>query len=142
MPEGEPPGRLLLERRLVRGDDEHVRRITDDGRVWTRSTVRARLADGEWTFAPGDGAWEEGPALPPEALAALREAIRASGLLDTAAEHLPDRAVIGGSDEIWTADLDGRRTRTALRGVPETHVPAAATVAAALEDALAAADGG
>jgi len=142
MPEAEPPGRLLLERRLVRGDDEHARRVTDDGRVWTRSTVDARLRDGEWVFTPGDGAWKEGGRIPSDALAVLRDAIRRSGLLDSPPEHLPGRAVIGGSDEMWTAEVDGRRATTVLRGVPEVRVAAVTAVAEALERALAAADRG
>jgi hypothetical protein len=140
LPEPEPPGRLLLERVLTQGEEQYARRVTDDGRVWARSTRAARLEDGEWRFGPGDNRWRELATLPPEALNALQTAIRRSGILDTAPEHGPDRAVIGGSSERWTVDLDGRRTTTLLRGLPEVHVPAVDAVADALHEALAAAD--
>ena len=130
----------MLERRLTQGDEEYARRVTDDGRVWVRSTVDARLDGGEWRFGSGDNAWHELAALPPAAFAALQDAIRSSGLLDTPPEHGPGSTVIGGSEERWTVELDGRRATTLLRGVPEVHVPAVTAVAEALHAALAAAD--
>ncbi|MGZ8634432.1 MAG: hypothetical protein ACXWZZ_11350, partial [Solirubrobacteraceae bacterium] len=140
MPDGDPPGRLVLEQRLRQGEEEHARRVTDDGRVWTRSTVDARLEQGAWSFGTGDGAWRELAILPPAAFAALEDAIRDSGLLDTAPEHGPDSTVIGGSEEHWTVALDGRQATTLLRGVPEVHVASVTAVAEALHAALAAAD--
>lgn len=130
----------MLERCLRQGEDEYASRVTDDGRVWARSTVEARLEEGDWQFGPGDNAWREQATLPPTAFAALQEAIRGSGVLDTAPEHGPDSTVIGGSEERWTFELDGRRATTLLRGLPEVHVPAVTTVAEALHAALAAAD--
>jgi hypothetical protein len=138
--EHDPPGRLVLERRLRQGEDEHASRVTDDGRVWTRSTVAARIEQGEWQFGPGDNSWRELATLPPVAFAALQDAIRSSGLLDSPPEHGPDSTVIGGSEERWTVELDGRRASTLLRGLPDVHVPAVSAVAEALQAALAAAD--
>jgi hypothetical protein len=142
LPEPDPPGRLLLERVLTQGDEHHTRRVTDDGRVWVQSTVAARLVGGEWQFGPGDDSWRELMTLPAGALAALKDAIRRSGVLDTAPEHGPDSTVIGGSQERWSVELDGRRTTTVLRGVPEVHVAAVTEVAEALHEAMAAADRG
>ena len=132
----------MLERVLRQGDDEYARRVTDDGRVWVRSTVSARLEGGEWEFGAGDDAWRELAALPPAALAALEDAVRRSGVLDLAAEHGPDSTVIGGSQERWTFEVDGRRSTTLLRGVPEVQVAAIERVAEALHAALADADQG
>ena len=142
MPEADPPGDLLLERVLTRGEEHYTRRVTGDGRVWARSSVAAHLEDGEWRFGPGDDTWRELVTLPPGARAALEEAIRRSGVLDTAPEHGPESAVIGGSEERWTFALDGRRTTTLLRGVPEVQVAAVTEVADALHEAMAAADRG
>jgi hypothetical protein len=140
LPESDPPGRVLLERVLTQGDEHYTRRVTDDGRVWARSTVAARLEGGEWQFGPGDDAWHPLATLPADALASLEDAIRRSGVLDTAPEHGPDTAVIGGSTERWSFELDGRRATTVLRGVPEVHVAAITEVAEALHEAMAAAD--
>jgi hypothetical protein len=63
-------------------------------------------------------------------------------VLDTAPEHGPDSTVIGGSQERWSVELDGRRNTTVLRGVPEVHVDAITEVADALHEAMAAADRG
>ncbi len=142
MPDADPPGRLVLEQRVLQGEEEYARRVTDDGRVWARSTVDARLEQGEWSFEPGDDAWRELALLPPAAFAALEHAIRDSGLLDTAPEHGPRSTVIGGSEERWTVALDGRHATTLLRGVPEVQVAAVTAVAEALHAALAAADRG
>jgi hypothetical protein len=142
LPDQSPPGRLVLERVLRQGDAEYARRVTDDGRVWVRSTVAARLEGGEWEFGTGDDAWRQLAMLPPAALAALEDAIRRSGALDLAPEHRPGSTVIGGSQERWTFELDGRRSTTLLRGVPEVEVPAIDAVAEALHAALADADQG
>ena len=125
---------------MTQGDEHYTRRVTDEGRVWARSTVAARLDGGEWQFGPGDDSWRELATLPADALAALKDAIRRSGVLDTAPEHGPDSTVIGGSQERWTVELDGRRTTTVLRGLPEVHVAAVTEVAEALHEAMAAAD--
>jgi hypothetical protein len=142
LPEPDPPGGLLLERVLTQGDERYTRRVTGDGRVWVRSTVAARLEGGEWQFGAGDDAWRQLATLPADALAALKDAIRRSGVLVTAPEHGPDSAVMGGSQERWTVELDGQRTTTVLRGVPEVHVAAVTEVAEALHEAMAAADQG
>jgi hypothetical protein len=142
LPEHAQAGGFLLERVLRQGDDEYARRVAGDGRVWVRSTVSARLEGGEWEFGAGDDEWRELALLPPAALAALEDAIRHSGVLDTAPEHGPASTVIGGSQERWTFELDGRRSTTLLRGVPEVDVPAINEVAEALQAALAAADQG
>jgi hypothetical protein len=133
MPE---PGPLLLEQRIETGEDEFVRRVTADGAVWSRSHLRARDADG-WPAEGGRPEWELDARLQPEALAELRAAIERSGFFELAAEVRPDVTVIGGSVHVWTAELDGRRHTTTLRGVPGVEVPAVTRVADALEDALA-----
>jgi hypothetical protein len=140
LPEDTQHGGFVLERVLRQGDDEYARRVAGDGRVWVRSTVSARLEGGEWKFGEGDDEWRELALLPPAALAALEDAIRHSGVLDLAPEHGPASTVIGGSQERWTFELDGRRSTTLLRGVPEVEVPAITEVADALQAALAAAD--
>jgi hypothetical protein len=106
------------------------------------STVAARLEGGEWEFGPGDDSWRELATLPPTVLPALEDAIRGSGVLDIAAEHGRSSTVIGGSQERWTFELDGRRSTTLLRGVPEVDVPAINEVAEAPHAALADADDG
>ncbi len=125
---------------MTQGDEHYTRRVTDEGGVWARSTVAARLEGGEWQFGPGDDSWHELATLPADALAALKDAIRRSGVLDTAPEHGPDSTVIGGSQERWSVELDGRRNTTVLRGLPEVHVAAVTAVADALHEAMAAAD--
>ena len=132
----------MLEPVLHQGDDEYARRVTDDGRVWVRSTVSAQLEGGEWAFGTGDDAWRELATLPPAALAALEDAIRRSGVLDLGPEHGPNSTVIGGSQERWTFELDDRRSTTLLRGVPEVQVAAIEQVSEALHAALADADQG
>jgi hypothetical protein len=134
MPE---PGPLLLEQRIETGADEFVRRVTSDGEVWSRSHLRARDEDG-WPAEGGRPEWELDATLPAAALAELRGAIARSGFFELAGEVRPDVSVMGGSDHVWTAELDGRRHTTTLRGVPGVEVPAVTAVADALEDALAA----
>jgi hypothetical protein len=141
MPDADPPGQLVLERVLTQGEEAYARRVTADGRVWARSTRSARLDDdGEWHFGPGDNAWRELAELPPAAFAALEAVIRGSGILDTAPEHGPAPASPDAAQERWTVDIDGHRTTTVLRGVPEVQVAAVTAVADALHEALAAAD--
>jgi hypothetical protein len=141
VPDDDPPGRLVLERVLTQGEEEYARRVTDDGRVWARSTRSARLDDdGEWHFGPGDNAWRELATLPADAFNTLQASIRDSGILDAAPDYGPPTTFPDGSQERWTADLDGRRITTLLRGVPEVEVPAVTAVADALHEALAAAD--
>jgi hypothetical protein len=131
---------VLLERVLTSGEQESARRVTSDGRVWVRCTVSASLDDGVWTFGDGDNQWRELALLPPDALRALKDAVRVSGILDAASEYGPSSTVLGASSERWTVDLDGRHNITILRGLPEVHVPAVTQVADALHEALAAAD--
>jgi hypothetical protein len=138
LPDGDPEP-LLLERRIETGEDAYVTRVTGDGGIWTSSTVDARVEGGEWSFGSRDPAWERGPTLPPDALAALRAAIADSGFFATAAEHRPDVAVIHGSLEIWTAALDGRRHTSTLHGRGTASAPELTALAGALDAALAAA---
>jgi hypothetical protein len=133
------PGPLLLEQRIETGDDEFVRRVTADGEVWSRSHLERPDEDG-WPAEAGDPHWELDAKLPPDALAALREAIERSGFFSLPAEQHPDVSVIRGSTHVWTAELDGRRHATTLYGVPGVEAPAVTELADALEDALAAAE--
>jgi hypothetical protein len=143
VPEGDPPGRLVLERVLMQGEQQYARRVTDDGRVWVRSTRSARLDDaGEWHFGPGENTWSELATLPPDAFASLQDAIRGSGILDTGPLHGPPTTFDSASEERWTVDLDGHRNTTLLRGLPDVHVAAVSAVSDALHLALAAADQG
>ena len=137
----EAPEPLLLERRVETGDDVFAERITADGRVWVLTTVDARLEGGEWSFAGGQPAsWMHNATLAPAALAALRDAVAASGFFETAAEHRPEVAVIHASREVWTAELDGRRHTSTLHARGVTKVPELASLAGALESALASTD--
>ena len=137
----EAPEPLLLERRVETGDDLFVERVTADGRVWVLTTVDAHLEGGEWSFASGQPAsWEYDATLSAAALAALRDAVAASGFFETAAEHRPDVAVIHASREVWTAELDGRRHTSTIHARGVTEVPELAALARALERALATTD--
>jgi hypothetical protein len=133
----EDPEPLLLERRVETGEDAYVDRVTDDGGLWSWSTVDARVDRGEWSFDRREPAWERGETLSAEALDRLRAAIAASGFFDTAAEHRPGVPVIHGSREVWTAELDGRRHTSTLHARGTTKVPELEALAAALEAALA-----
>jgi hypothetical protein len=126
------PEPLLLERRIETGDDAYVDRITADGARWTWSSVDAGFRDGTWTFGAREPEWEPRGTLSPGELAELRAAIGASGFFETPAEH---RAELRGSTEVWTAELDGRRHTATLHGRGTAHVPALATLAAALDAA-------
>ena len=139
MPEAPEP--LLVERRVETGDDVFAERITADGGVWVLTTVDARLEGGEWSFASGQPAlWTQDATLSPAALAALRDAVAASGFFETAAEYRPAAAVIHASHEVWTAELDGRRHASTLHARGVTKVPELTALAAALERALASMD--
>lgn len=132
----EAPEPLLLERRVETGDDVHADRITADGAVWSGGTVAADLDDGDWRFERTEPSWRREGTLPPEALAALREAITASGFFETPPEFQPDSAVIHASHEVWTADLDGQRHTSTLLARGTTTAEPLSKLAAALEDAL------
>jgi len=135
------PGQLLLERRIASGSDLDVLRVCADGSVWSCANVSASLEDGEWTFTRGlEPSWAHDTDIPAGALAALREAIAASGFFDAEPEQHPRRTVIHGADHTWTAALDGRTHTVTLHGVPEVDAPAVTAVSEALEDALDAAD--
>jgi hypothetical protein len=139
----DPPEPLLLERRVLTGEDVDADRITADGRVWSYTTVDARLEGGEWSFRKVDiPAWREEARLTPQALGALREAIADSGFFDAPAEFHPDVTVIHGSSEEWTAELGGRRHTSILHGRGVTRAPVLEALAAALEAALASTDTG
>jgi hypothetical protein len=138
----EAPEPLLVERRVETGDDAYVERITADGGVWTGGNVEATLEDGEWHFGRGESTWKREATLSADALAALRDAVARSGFFETAREHRPDVAVIHGSRETWTADLDGRRHTSTLHGRGVTQVPQLSALAAALDRALASTDQG
>jgi hypothetical protein len=134
------PEPLLLERRVETGDDVHVDRITADGGVWTGGTVSAELHGGEWAFGRREPRWRHERTLPAGAVAALKDAIAASGFFATPAEHLPDAAVIHASREVWTAELDGRRHTSTLHARGTTEAEPLTRLAAALEEALDAED--
>ncbi len=105
------------------------------------ANVHAQLADGNWSFSrEEEAAWERDGAVPDAALVALREAIAASGFFDVPDEVRPGDAVIHGADHLWTARVEGREHRVALRGVPEARSEATDRLAEALEDALDAAN--
>ena len=139
MPDAPEP--LLLERRVETGDDAYVDRITADGKLWTWSTVEARYEDGTWSFGAREPAWELAGTLGAADLDALREAIAASGFFGTDAEYRPDVAVIHGSNEVWTAERDGRRHTSTVHARGTTHVPELSALDAALRAAQAAARG-
>jgi len=128
---------VLLEQRVERGGGQSVRRVIDNGEVWFRSTLEVRLEEGGWRSSREQACWELQAKLPPDELAALAEAISASGFFECDPEYRPDRAVFYATDEVWTAHLDGREHTVAVRGRPITDVPALSSVADALEDALA-----
>ena len=137
------PGPLLVERRVITGEDVYVDRITADGRAWSYTTVDARPEDGEWSFRRAEAPeWREEARLPLEALAALRAAVEDSGFFEAPAAFHPDVAVIHGSSEQWTAELGGRRHTSILHARGTTSAPPLAALAQALEAALASTDAG
>lgn len=141
LPSGAPEP-LLVERRVITGEDVDADRITSDGRVWSYSTVDARLDEaGGWAFGRvSEPEWREEGHLDPDALAVLREAL--AGFLDVPGEFRPDVAVIHASSEEWTADVDGRRHTSTLYARGVTRAPVLEGLAAALEAALASIDTG
>jgi hypothetical protein len=127
----------------VTGRDVDADRVTDDGRVWSYTTIDAKLEGGEWSFGRAAAPeWRMEHRLSPGALKELREAIADSGFFDAPAEVRPDVAVIHGSNEEWTAELGGRRHTTTLHGRGVAHSPALQALASALETALASVDPG
>jgi len=131
--EGFEPRRVLLEQRVEGGGSHSVRRVIDDGEVWVRSTTEARGLRAARERAP----WVLQAKLPRDELAALGDAIAASGFFDCAPEYRPDHAVFYANDEVWTVHLNGRQHTVAVRGRPITDIPALSSVADALTDALA-----
>jgi hypothetical protein len=124
---------VLLEQRVERGGGHSIRRVITNGEVWLKSTFR----EGAWRARSEPVRWRLQARLPGDELAALGEAISASGFFDCRAEYRPDRAAFYATDEVWTADVGGRRHTVAVRGRPITDVPALSSVADALADALA-----
>jgi hypothetical protein len=127
------PRPLLLEQRVERGGGHSIRRVITNGEVWFRST----FGEGTWRERSEPVRWHLQARLPRDELAALADAIAASGFFDCRAEYRPDRAAHYATDEVWTADLGGRQHTVAVRGRPITDVPALSSVADALTDALA-----
>jgi hypothetical protein len=127
------PRRVLLEQRVERRGRRSVRRVIDNGEVWVRSTPEPRGLHAAGEQPP----WVLQAKLPHDELAALTEAIAASGFFDCAPEYRPDHAVFYAANEVWTAHLGGREHTVAVRGRPITDIPALSSVADALADALA-----
>jgi hypothetical protein len=130
------PGPVVLELRVEQGADTYTRRVCADGRVWTRST--GGMDDGGWPAEDRD--WEVLETLPGEVLASLEREIVDAGFFEAPELAAPGSTVIGGSTEIWTADVDGRRHTVTIPGVPVNEVPAVTRVSRALEQALGAAE--
>ena len=130
------PGPVVLELRVEQGEDTYTRRVCGDGRVWTRST--GGMDENGWPSA--DREWEVLETLPGDVLEALKREIVEAGFFDAPAEAAPPQTVIGGSTEIWTADVDGRRHTVTVPGVPVNEVPAVSKVSRALEQAIGAAE--
>ena len=131
--EGFEARRVLLEQRVERGGRRSVRRVIDNGEVWSRSTPEGRGLHA----AREQAHWVLQAKLPHDELDALREAITASGFFKCAPEYRPDRAVFYAANEVWTAHLGGRQHTVSVRGRPITDIPALSSVADALTDALA-----
>jgi hypothetical protein len=116
----EPPGELLIEQRVERPhEDPYAKRVNRDGSVYEYTSVTASYEDGEWTFGSQALEWRALAQLSPAAVAELEDTIRRGGVADHPAEQLPDGARIGGSNIIWTVDVDGRRHAVTLLGVGE-----------------------
>jgi hypothetical protein len=126
------PRPVLLEQRVERGGGQSIRRVMNNGEVWFRSVGQP---GGLRSVQPD--CWVLQATLPADELAALSEAIAASGFFDCAPEYRPDRAAFYATDEVWTAHLGGREHTVAVRGRPITDIPALSSVADALTDALA-----
>lgn len=124
---------MLLEQRVERGGGHSIRRVITNGEVWFRST----FGDAAWRERVEPVGWRLQARLPADELAALADAIAASGFFDCRAEYRPDRAAYYATNEVWTADVGGRQHTVVVRGRPITDVPAVSSVADALTDALA-----
>ena len=130
------PGPLLLERRVERGDDLFVRRVTAGGEVWSRSRLARRDEDG-WPVEAGTPEWELEARLPQPVLDELRETVLHGGFFDLPPELHPDGAVMGAGDELWTASAGGREHAVRLHAAGETDAPVLAELAETLELAVA-----
>jgi hypothetical protein len=106
----EPPGELLVEQRVERPqEDPYAKRVDRDGSVYEYSSVTASYEGGQWRFGTQPLEWRQLAQVSPDAVAELEDAIRREGVLDLPAEHGPEGTSIGGSNIIWTVELDGRR---------------------------------
>jgi hypothetical protein len=116
----EPPGELLIEQRVERPQvDPYAKRVNRDGSVYEYTSLTASYEDGEWTFGSQPLGWRPLAQLSRAAVAELEDAIRQVGIIDPRAEHPPDGSRIGGSNTIWTVDVDGRRHAVTLLGEGE-----------------------
>ena len=114
----EPPGELLLEQRVERPqEDPYAKRVNRDGSVYEYTSVTAAYEDGQWRFGTQPLEWRPLAQLPAEAVAELEDAIRREGVVDLPAEHVPEETRLGGSNVIWTVEVDGRRHAVTLIGV-------------------------
>jgi hypothetical protein len=114
----DPPGELLVEQRVERpGEDPYARRVNRDGSVYEYTSVTASYEGGEWRFGSQPLEWRALAQLSPGSVAELEGAIRRDGVADLPPEHLPEGTGIGGSNVVWSVELDGRRHTVALVGV-------------------------
>ena len=118
---------------MERSGGRLIRRVLCNGEVWVCST----FPDPAWGWSRNPGCWRLDSTLPGDELAALQDAIAASGFFDCAPEYRPRHAAFHATDEIWSAHLGPRQHTVAVRGRPITDVPAVSSVAEALQDALA-----
>jgi hypothetical protein len=114
----EPPGELLVEQRVERPqEDPYAKRVDRDGSVYEYTSVTASYEGGQWRFGTQPLEWRTLARLSPDAVAELEDAIRRDGILDLLDEHLPEGTGIGGSNIVWTFELDGRRHTITLVAV-------------------------
>jgi hypothetical protein len=114
----EPPGELLVEQRVERPqEDPYAKRVDRDGSVYEYTSVTAAYEDGQWRFGTQPLEWRPLARLAPEAVRELEDAIREAGVVDLPARHVPEGTSIGGSNVVWTVELDGRRHTVTLVGV-------------------------
>lgn len=139
MPAGdEPMGALLLEERVERPQtDPYAKRVLQDGRVYERTSVNARFEGGEWSFGEQPLEWRPLVTLDPPAVSALAELIRSERIVDLPAEQLPEGTSIGGSNVIWTVEVDGTRHSVSLIGVGGEQPAPFAALDRALQLAIA-----
>src|SRR4051794_26227369 len=130
------PGPLFLERRIEKGEDEFVRRVTATGEVWSRSHLVRQDEDG-WPAEAGSPEWELEAQLPAPLLERLRTAVEDVGFFDLPAEVHPDGAVMGASDEVWSASVGGRDHAVRIHAAAATRVPAITQLTEALDMAMA-----